>query len=561
MSDDAITITDSESEPVEQASGATEAAGEVTDVTVDAEGTADVAVEPEVALEPSIDVTTEPVTETAPEPVTEVAPEASIDVTTEPVTETAPEPAIDVTPEPVTVPVTEPVAQPISAPSPAAIPRPAAPSPAALARLRPRPPVVAPPAHSESARHGRVGEDGTVYVIVGDEERAVGSYPGATPDEALQYFARKYDELVASADVLTARVANPEVTAKEVNEALTALREHIGDAQVVGDLPALESQVAAIEAGIAAKRETEGAARAAARAAAATERERIVAEAEALAAQPSGSTQWKNSGERMRALLDEWKTHQRGSARLDKPTETALWQRFSAARNHFDKARRTWFAELESTRADAKSTKQDLVAQAESLASSTDWAATARAFKQLMDQWRLAGRAARGDDDALWERFRAAQDAFFQRKDAIVAAEDEEYRANLAVKEALLVEAEAILPITDLEAAKASLRSVQDRWDRAGKVPRADIERVEKGIRRVETAVREAEDRKWKVSNPEVAARARSLVDQLEAKIAGLRADLEAAQAAGNAKKTKDLTADIAAQQSWLDLAKGGLED
>ena len=351
-------------------------------------------------------------------------------------------------------------------------PRPTIPSPAALAARMQQRPVAAPAvvAHSESARFGRVDEEGRVFVTVGDEEREVGSYPGATPDEALQYFARKYDELAASADLLAARLANPDVSAKEVADGLATLKDHVGSTGVVGDVPALLATVERVEAGLEVKRAHEAEQRAAARAEAAEKREAVVAEAERIAAQPPGSTQWKTSGERMRALLDEWKAQQRSGAKLDKTTETALWQRFSHARNSFDKARRAWFADLEVSRADARTAKEALVAEAEELATSTDWAPTARAFKQLMDRWRAAGRASRAEDDALWERFRSAQDAFFQAKDRVAAAEDEEFRSNLTVKEELLTEAEALLPVTDVEAAKSALRGIQDRWERAGKV-------------------------------------------------------------------------------------------
>ena len=240
-----------------------------------------------------------------------------------------------------------------------------------------------------------------------------------------------------------------------------------------------------------------------------------MSKAEVIAAQPVEKVQWKTSTADMRTLLEEWKGHQRSAVRLDKDDETALWQRFSKARNAFDKARRTHFAELEGTRSEAKDAKVHLVARAEDLATSTDWAATAGAFKQLMDQWRQAGRASRTDDDALWERFKTAQDAFFNAKDAIAHAEEAVFRANLEVKLGLLVEAEALLPVTNLEAAKSALRTLQDKWEKAGKVPRADIERTEKGLRRVETAIREFEEKKWARTNPEVASRARSLATQL----------------------------------------------
>ncbi len=442
-------------------------------------------------------------------------------------------------------------------------PRPPVPSPAALAgRVAPRP--VAAPAlvtHSESARFGRVDEEGHVFVTVGDEEREVGAYPGATPDEALQYFARKYDELAASAELLEARLANPDVSAKEVADGLATLTEHLEQANVVGDLPALHAVVERVEGGLEAKRAAEAEQRRAARAEAATVREAIVAEAEKIADQPPANTQWKQSGERMRALLEDWKQHQRSGAKLDKPTESALWQRFSHARNAFDKARRAWFAELEGTRGEAKVAKQELVREAEALSSSTDWGPTARAYKQLMDRWRRAGRAARADDDALWERFRAAQDAFFARKDEVAAAEDEEFRANLAVKEEILLEAEALLPVADIEAAKSALRGIQDRWEAAGKVPRGDIDRVEKRLRRVEAAVREADEKKWRATNPELSARAQSMVEQLEASVAKAEAEVAAAEAGGNDQKAAAARERLAAQQQWLDQARAGLDE
>ncbi len=442
-------------------------------------------------------------------------------------------------------------------------PRPTIPSPAALAsRMHPRPVAApAPVSHSESARFGRVDDDGHVFVTVDDEEREVGSYPGATPDEALQYFARKYDELAASADLLEARLGNPDVSAKEVADGLSTLKEHVETTGVVGDIPALLATVERVEAGLGAKRAHEAEHRAAARAEAAEQREAIVAEAETIAAQPPGSTQWKTSGERMRALLDDWKQHQRTGAKLDKATESALWTRFSHARNSFDKNRRAWFADLETSRADARSAKESLVAEAEALSTSTDWTPTARAFKQLMDRWRAAGRASRADDDALWERFRAAQDAFFTAKDQVAAAEDEEFRANLVVKEEILLEAEALLPVTDVETAKASLRGIQDRWEKAGKVPRADLERVEKRMRRVETAVREADEQRWTRTNPEVAARARSLVDQLESSVAAIETDVAAAEAKGDAKAAEAARGRLAAQQEWLEQARAGLDE
>ncbi|GAA1785185.1 DUF349 domain-containing protein [Nostocoides veronense] len=488
----------------------------------------------------------------------EAAPEADVN-SAEPVAEEAP----DEEPVAQEAPDEEPVAQASEAQAPPPAAAPAAPSPKMFA-ARPKPPaasVVQAHTPSDSARFGRVGEDGTVYVRDGEGERAVGSYPGAGADDALQYFARKYDELYAAADLLHQRAGLPEVTSKDLAEGLSGLRTHIGEANVVGDLAALNTLVEGVESQISVRRETESAARAAARAEALTVREGLVSEAEAIAAQPLEKVQWKTSSATMRSLLDSWKEQQRSGARLDKESEAALWQRFSKARNSFDKARRSHFAEVEATRGAAKGAKEKLVAEAEKLSTSTDWAPTAGAFKRLMDQWRVAGRASRSEDDALWARFKAAQDSFFAAKDQVVAAEDEEFRKNLDVKLGLLAEAEKLLPVTNLESAKSALRGIQDRWEAAGKVPRADIERTEKGLRRIEAAIREAEDKKWRRTNPEVTARAQSLATQLEASVAKLETDLADAQAKGNAKKIADVQAKLDAQRAWLDQARGGLAE
>lgn len=351
-------------------------------------------------------------------------------------------------------------------------------------RRLPRPPLPRPrhqrplPPSSPAARgapatsaFGRVGTDGIVYVTTADGEREVGSYPGVSNAEALAYFGRKYDELAASLQLLHQRVTHTEIPAKEAAETAGKLRAQVAEARVVGDLAALAAQLDDVDAAIVARREADSAARAAAKIVATTQREALVAEAEQISGQPEHKIQWKASGARMRELLDAWKNAQRIGPRLDKDVEAALWHRFSVARNSFDKARRTHFAALDSAHEQAKTTKERLVAEAERMAGSRDWMATAGAFKRLMDDWRAAGRAGRAEDDALWQRFKAAQDTFFTAKDAVVQAEEDSYRANLAVKEALLADAEAILPVTDLEKAKAALRVIQDKWDKAGKVP------------------------------------------------------------------------------------------
>lgn len=438
-------------------------------------------------------------------------------------------------------------------PAPAALPHP--PTPHAPT---PHAPTTGGP--SASTSFGRVAEDGTVFVRTPDGEREVGSYPEATHEEALAYFARKYDELAASANLLLQRVIQTDLSTHDASEALKALRKQVSEARVVGDLATLDSTVEQIATAVRAKQQVESEHRAEAKAAALEQREAVVAEAEKIAAQPVEKVQWKQSTGRMRELLEEWKTMQRTGARLDKEVENGLWQRFSSARNGFDKARRQHFARLDEEHAGAKAAKEKLIAEAEKLSGSTDWGQTAGSFKRLMGEWKRAGRAARKDDDALWARFKAAQDSFFGAKDAVTAAENVEFEANLKVKEGLLKQAEALLPVKDPAATKRKLRDIQDQWEAAGKVPRKDMDRMERGMRRVENAVRDAEGATWKRTDPERSARANSMLTQLEQGIKDVEDQIASAQASGDTKRVARLTKDLDARKAWLESVRGSLE-
>jgi hypothetical protein len=263
----------------------------------------------------------------------------------------------------------------------------------------------------------------------------------------------------------------------------------------------------------------------------------------------------------MKDLFEQWRSEQRGPTRLDRRSEDELWKRFSHARTAFDRKRRQHFAHLDQQQEEAKGAKTALVKEAEALQTSTDWGPTAATYKRLMDQWRAAGRANRKDDDELWGRFRAAQDAFFAARHAVQAEQDAEFSANLAVKERLLAQAEALLPITDLAAAKAALRDIQDQWEAAGKVPRADMERVERRMRAVEQAVRAREDERWTRSNPEARARAQSAVDQLQAGLDDLSRDLERARGRGDERRVRELEQALGTRRQWLEQAERALRD
>ncbi|MFQ4149039.1 DUF349 domain-containing protein [Arthrobacter sp. LAPM80] len=447
---------------------------------------------------------------------------------------------------------------------PAPVPAPAAsPSPAAFAARPKAPAATAAPAPAaaaaapavdlaEAAKFGRAEEDGHVFLILDGEEFPVGQYPGATKDEALAYFVRKFDEILAQVALLEQRVEAKAPTT-DMNKTVVHLREQLGERTSVGDVNTALARLDALEANIKALAATERAAHDAARAVELAAREAIVAEAEAIAAEDPTSIQWKVSSSRMNELFEFWKQAQKSGMRLGRATEEGLWKRFRSARTVFDRHRRAYFSQLDNNNAAAKSAKESLIEAAEELATSTEWGFAAGEYRRLMDQWKSSPRASRKDDDALWARFRGAQDKFFAARQAANNALDEEFGANLVVKEALIAEAEALLPIKDLNSTKKALQNIRDRWEEAGKVPRNDMQRVEAGLRKVEDAVRAADEDNWRRSDPEAKARTSSALSQLEATIAGLKEDLEAAEKAGDARKVAKATDALAARQLWLE--------
>lgn len=494
------------------------------------------------------------------------APEATVPaVPAEPAEPTVPPvPAEPAEPAETAEPVdqAEATAAPVPTPGPAPAARPA-PSPAAFAgRPKAKPsaaaPAPAPAAVSsaaslaEAARWGRVEGDGHVFLTVDGTEYPVGQYPGVSEDEALGYFARKFEDVVAQIVLLEQRVSSKAPTA-DMQKTVTHLREQLAERNMVGDIRSAEARLDALVTQIGELEKAEKAEHDAVRAAELAAREAIVAEAEEIAGHDPAQIQWKTSSARMNELFESWKTAQKSGVRLGRSNEDALWKRFRAARTVFDRHRRAYFSQLDSNNSAAKAAKEKLITEAEALSSSTDWGFAAGEYRRLMDEWKASPRASRKDDDALWARFRAAQDVFFTNRQAANDEIDQEYGANLVVKEALLVEANELLPIKDLAAAKKSLQSIRDRWEEAGKVPRADMGRIEAGLRKVEDAVRHAEDENWKRSNPETKARTNSALTQLEAAIAGLKEDLAKAEKAGDERKIKAAREALEARQAWLE--------
>lgn len=402
---------------------------------------------------------------------------------------------------------------------------------------------------------GRVDDDGTVYVRTSEGERVVGSWQAGAPEEALAFFRQKYEALVTQVELLEKRLRSTDLSASAAMASIDKLRASVDEANAVGDLDALSRRLDGLVGRAEERKVEQKQAQEQARDQARQIKERIVAEAERVAVE---TTHWKSGGERMLQLVEEWKR----APRTDRPTEQALWKRMSAARNSFSKRRKAYFAELDQQREEVRRTKEHLISEAEEIQHSTDWGPTARAYRDLMQQWKASGRADRASEDKLWARFKAAQDTFFDARNAVFAERDAELRVNAEAKEKILADARAEIPgISDPRRARTRLREYQEAWEAAGGLPRDVRDQLEGAFRKIEDGVRRAEEAEWERTNPEARARAEDTVEQLSSVIANLETKLEKARAKGDERKAKEHEEALAARRSWLTEAEKALDE
>jgi hypothetical protein len=168
-------------------------------------------------------------------------------------------------------------------------------------------------------------------------------------------------------------------------------------------------------------------------------------------------------------LQQQW----RQAADVPRAQGAALWQRFKTAHDVAWARCEAHFAEQAGARAENLAKKIALAERAEALAESTAWIQTAEALKALQAEWKTIGPVTRGQEKAVWDRFRAACDRFFTRRQADLAERKSAWADNLAKKDALCVKAEALRDSTDWDAAAAEIRRLQAEWKTIGPVKKS----------------------------------------------------------------------------------------
>lgn len=178
---------------------------------------------------------------------------------------------------------------------------------------------------------------------------------------------------------------------------------------------------------------------------------------------PDTRVAWEKASERLLEIQQLWKTI--GFA--PRKENTAIYERFRAACDKFFEQKRRFYAEQRGEMDENLALKQQLCIQAEALRESDDWKAASDELIALQKQWKQIGPVPRRHSDAIWKRFRAACDAFFERKAAHFSVQDGAHAENLRLKEALLAEIEAFDGALTFDA----IKEFQRRWSEIGFVP------------------------------------------------------------------------------------------
>ena len=173
---------------------------------------------------------------------------------------------------------------------------------------------------------------------------------------------------------------------------------------------------------------------------------------------------WNKASEELLEIQKVWKTI--GFA--PKKDNNRIYERFRTACDKFFELKRNFYAGVKNEMEHNLALKQELCAEAEALAVSEDWKHATDELIALQARWKQVGPVARRHSDAIWKRFRAACDKFFERKSAHFSSVDSEHEENLKLKRALIEEMKA----ADIKTGGFDMvKEFQRRWSQIGFVP------------------------------------------------------------------------------------------
>jgi hypothetical protein len=311
---------------------------------------------------------------------------------------------------------------------------------------------------AEGARWGHVDEEGNVRLHGAESEpgRAIGRMKGKSPEAALASFALKFRQIAQRVEDLEREMAAQEDKTRFAGRVRTLLG-WVPKANALGDFDSLLGRLQALDEAARAQMEEN-----------LRRKEEVVARIEALAE----SAEWKPTAEAIKGLQAEWKT----LGPVPRERNDELWQRFRGAGNRFFERRKEHYETQELEHKENLRRKEELCARAEELSDSTDWKSASGALKALQAEWKTVGPVPKEHNEPIWERFRKANDAFFERRQAHFSQADSSLEENLRRKTELCARAEELGDSTDWRTAAEAFKVLQAEWKEIGPVPKEQSE-------------------------------------------------------------------------------------
>lgn len=249
--------------------------------------------------------------------------------------------------------------------------------------------------------------------------------------------------------------------------------------------------------------------------------------------EPKTAKDWNALTDQLDEMMKTWKA----IGPVPREQNDSIWRSFKDPIDAAYQKKHAFFENMRQQQDESYNKKVDLCQRAEAIAQRDDWREATKDLLQLQAEWKEAGNLNRHVNEKIWQRFRAACDAFFNRKSEHFKEQHGDEMENLQKKQALLAELKEMTFGSDKEENLNKLKDIQRRWMEVGFVPRGEKDKLKQQFRdtingyfdQLKISAREAEVNAFRqrvqgnADNPRFAGRAH---DDLQTKIDRLRNDI-----------------------------------
>lgn len=189
-------------------------------------------------------------------------------------------------------------------------------------------------------------------------------------------------------------------------------------------------------------------------------------------------SEWDAKTKEIIEIQAQWKTIGFAPQKMN----VKIFERFRKACDNFFEQKADFFKKLKEELNENLNKKKELCEKAEELKDSTDWKTTGEAFSKIQKEWKTIGSVPKKYSDALWKRFIAACDHFFEQRNQATASQRGEEAENLSKKKNIIEQLKALVE-EQTENAIDSIRELTKEWNETGHVPFKEKDKIYKEYR------------------------------------------------------------------------------